>query len=1008
VAPSRDRRRPLDGRDDGRRSRHLLVRICRLSRWPIRAYFLVLVLLFVFAAGGAAVYVRGQADRDAKVHALNDARFAAKTASKQLGTYVSLVGASVKGLAENPRISQTFVHPAGCTLSFSGLGGPDRGHIDIIAPDGTVACSSRTPATGGHLSGYRGETWIRRALAGPFFRAPVVDRATGAKVAITAVPIPGGTGVIAAFADLESVGRELAAQYGGGHPVEFLVTSKDGRTVIARSISARHWIGASAPPSLLSSEVERRDLDGTTRIYAMSQLPGVGWRFYAGEDRGVVLASAAHLADRQLAIILFGLVAFLFAAWLVYLNLVRPIRRLRATLRKSRDAVRPKQVPTAGPAEIRGLAEDINGLIDSVDRELGERERAEEAAQTSERNYRLLFQSNPNPMWVFDVETLRFLTVNEAAIRQYGYSRDEFLTMTIEDIRPPEDIPLLHTIVGRDSATDARGFAPAAIWRHRRKDGSVIHVEVTSHTHEFEGVAARVVLALDVTQLRESEARYRDLFENATDLIATTDLDGRLTDANRAFVDAVGYSLDELLGKPLSELVPPESQQKLQDARTSKLSSGLHATVYEHELLAKDGNLIQVEVSSRVTEAHGQPSGIEAICRDVSDRKRLEDQLRQSQRLEAIGQLAGGVAHDFNNLLTVISGYTEVLLSSNGNGAHRELSQIAGASARAAALTRQLLAFSRRQVLQPRVIDVNEVIGNLAPMVERLIGEDLELVTALDPRLHHVVADPGQVEQVLMNLAVNARDAMPAGGKLTIETGNATLDEHYAASHQDAKAGPHAVLAVSDTGVGMDAATLERVFEPFFTTKPLGSGTGLGLATVHGIVNQSGGNIWVYSEPGKGTTFKIYFPAVNAELTEEAILGPAVAPTGAETILVVEDEPSLRSLIAEMLSGNGYRVITAATPLEALELVEQEEGIDLLLTDLIMPHLGGRDLAARVTELRPRISVLFMSGYADEAANRSGALGPGAPYLEKPFSAYELATRIRSILDASPPLALVP
>ncbi|MEY2433223.1 MAG: two-component system, cell cycle sensor histidine kinase and response regulator CckA, partial [Acidimicrobiaceae bacterium] len=774
-----------------------------MGHWPIRAYFLVLVLLFVFAAAAATVYVRGQADRDAKHGALDDARFAAKTASKQLGSYVTVVGMSVKGLATNPQIGQTFVHPSACSLTFSGLGGPDRGHIDIIAADGTVACSSRKPAPGTHLSGYRGVAWMHRALAGPIFQGPVVDRATGAKVFISAMPIPGGTGVVAAFADLEAVGRELAAQYGGGQPVEFLVTTKDRRTVVARSIEARRWIGASLPEPASSSKVERRDLNGTTRMYAMSQVPGVGWKFYAGEDRAVVLASAAHLANRQLVIILVGLVAFLLAAWLVYLNLVRPISRLRATLRRSRGDARPKQVPTSGPVEIRGLAEDINGLIDSVDRELGERQRAEEAAQASERNYRLLFESNPNPMWVFDVETLRFLTVNEAAIRQYGYSRAEFLTMTIEDIRPPEDVPLLHASVGVDSAADARGFTPGAIWRHRRKDGSVIHVEVTSHAHEFEGVAARVVLALDVTQLRESEARYRDLFENATDLIATTDLEGCLTDANRAFVNAVGYSLDELVGKPLAELVPPESRQKLQEARTSKLTSGLQGTVYDHELLTKDGSHIQVEVSSRVTEAHGLPSGIEAICRDVSERKRLEDQLRQSQRLEAIGQLAGGIAHDFNNLLTVISGYTEVLLKSNGNGAHRELTQIAGASARAAALTRQLLAFSRRQVLQPRVIDVNDVIGNLAPMVERLIGEDLELVTALDPRLHHVIADPGQIEQVLMNLAVNARDAMPTGGKLTIETGNAILDEHYAAAHQDANAGPHAVLAVSDTGVGM-------------------------------------------------------------------------------------------------------------------------------------------------------------------------------------------------------------
>jgi PAS domain S-box-containing protein len=982
-------------------ARRTAARVFQVGGWPIRAYFLLLVLLFVVAAGAASLYVRDQADRDARRSAQTQAAFAATTASKQLGIYLALLRSSVAGLAANPRIANTFAHPQGCTLSFSGLGGPDHGHLDIISPLGAVACSSKPPGTS-PAPPYRSESWLALALKQPVFIAPVVDPRTGVQMSLTTVPIPGGKGVVAAFADLGALGRELAAQYAGGQPVEFLVVKGDDEgTVIARSIGGARAVGTSLHGTAFASSsrrVERRDLDGLPRLYASTPVPGVSWRLYAGEDKAAVLGAAGRLANRQLLIILIGLAAFLLAATLTYLSLVRPLSRLRASVRKTSADARPLAVPAGGPTEIKGLADEINGLIESVDRELTERQRAEEILQASERNYRLLFESNPHPMWAFDVATLRFLAVNDAAVRSYGYSRDEFLAMTIEEIRPAEDIPLLRDVV---DVAENRGLNAATIWRHQRRDGSIIEVEITSHAHEFEGKAARVVLALDVSELRASEARYRDLFENATDLIATTDLDGRLTNVNQAFVNALGYSREELIGKPLLELVPPESHGQLQVARADKLSADQHATIYEHDLIAKDGRRLQIEVSSRLIEANGQASGVEAICRDVTDRRRLEDQLRQTQRLEAIGQLAGGIAHDFNNLLTVIGGYTDAILKAPEHSHDRELTQIAGASARAATLTRQLLAFSRRQMLLPRVIDLNEIVGNLTPMLERVIGEDLELVAALDPELDHVVADAGQIEQVLMNLAVNARDAMPNGGKLTIETGNVMLDEHYAETHPDSNAGPHAMLAVSDTGAGIDPDILERVFEPFFTTKPLGTGTGLGLATVHGIVKQSGGNIWVYSEPGHGTTFKIYLPAVSADVTDHRDTAPTHVPGGTETILVVEDEPSLRSLVGDMLELNGYNVIIAESSTAALDLVENERpSIDLLLTDLIMPQLGGRDLAARIKRTMPTVNVLFMSGYSDEAVNRNGTLEAEAAYLEKPFSGAELARKIRATLDA--------
>jgi two-component system, cell cycle sensor histidine kinase and response regulator CckA len=517
-----------------------------------------------------------------------------------------------------------------------------------------------------------------------------------------------------------------------------------------------------------------------------------------------------------------------------------------------------------------------------------------------------------------------------------------------------------------------------------------------------------VVLALDVTErveaerlLRVSEARYRDLFENASDLIATVDLDGRVTDVNGAFVAATGYSRDELLQLRLENLIPAESRAALEQARTQKLA-GASETVYEHELLAKDGTRIQLEVASRLIFEDGRPVGTEAICRDISERKQLEEQLRQAQRLEAVGRLAGGVAHDFNNLLTVISGYAEALLEGRDRAHEPELDQIAAAAERATILTRQLLAFSRRQVLRPRVLQLNDIVAGLTPMLSRLIGEDVELAATLAPSLNTVLADPNQLEQVLVNLAVNARDAMPEGGLLRIQTANVVLDEEYVAQHAEAVVGPHVMLSVSDTGIGMDDETLSHVFEPFFTTKPVGVGTGLGLATVYGIVKQSGGSMWVYSEPGQGTTFKALLPRADSPATVEAARAPTpVAAKGTETILLAEDEESLKRLTARILENHGYEVIAADTATEAVAIAARNgRTIHLLLTDLVMPELSGTALAERVCELVPDVRVLFMSGYADDVVTRNGSLTPGSAFLEKPFSANDLATKVRETLDA--------
>jgi two-component system, cell cycle sensor histidine kinase and response regulator CckA len=415
-----------------------------------------------------------------------------------------------------------------------------------------------------------------------------------------------------------------------------------------------------------------------------------------------------------------------------------------------------------------------------------------------------------------------------------------------------------------------------------------------------------------------------------------------------------------------------------------------------------NGAVIAVETVGMPFTLDGQQAVL-TIIRDVSERKRLEDHVRQAQRMEAVGQLAGGIAHDFNNLLTVITSYSAMLLAEQSTtpDVRADLEEIKSAADRAAALTRQLLAFSRRQLLQPRVLDVNELALNLEKMLRRLLREDIELVTALDPALGLVHADPGQLEQVIVNLAVNARDAMPDGGRLTIETANVTLDESFGPLPEGG-AGDHVMLAVSDTGHGMTEAVKAHIFEPFFTTKETGKGTGLGLSTVYGIVQQSGGSVWVYSEPGQGTTFKIYLPLAVAARTKRDSPPPRLpVSVGSETILLVEDEERVRRAARRILEGSGYTVLEAATGAEAVRLCETHPTpIGLVLTDMVMPEMGGRELSAHVVRLRPEAKILFMSGYTEDVALHHDVLAPGAMFLDKPFTPVSLTQKVREALAA--------
>jgi PAS domain S-box-containing protein len=517
---------------------------------------------------------------------------------------------------------------------------------------------------------------------------------------------------------------------------------------------------------------------------------------------------------------------------------------------------------------------------------------------------------------------------------------------------------------------------------------------------------------LEKSQIERHEGRTRlaVMMERMPAILWTTDKNLRYTSAVGAGLGTLGLRSGDLMGKTLFEYFQTENPE-------------FPSIASHRKALAGESLTYQLEWQKRVLESHVQPLrgsdgellGVIGVALDITERKHLTDQLRQSQKLQAVGELAGGVAHDFNNLLMVVKGHAEMLTERLFSGAtgkedavRHNVEQIQQAAERAAGLTRQLLAFSRMQVLHPRVLALNEVVGNMIQMVSRVIGENIELVFLPGANLGRVKADPSQIEQVVLNLVVNARDAMPDGGRLTIETSNVDLDSSYASQHAVVEPGPYVMLTVSDTGCGMDDATQARIFEPFFTTKEQGRGTGLGLATVYGVVKQSGGYIWVYSEVDHGTTFKVYLPEVTAPAeklaTEKAAKGPE---PGTETILFVEDEDSVRDLVTEYLSARGYRVLAASDGVQALQIAAGHRGeIQLLITDVVMPRLSGRDLAAKVSASRPGLKVLYISGYTDDSIFRHGVLEGGMSFMQKPFNLKALATKVREVLEGIPAGAL--
>lgn len=523
-------------------------------------------------------------------------------------------------------------------------------------------------------------------------------------------------------------------------------------------------------------------------------------------------------------------------------------------------------------------------------------------------------------------------------------------------------------------------------------------------TYVSQHIATAIACRRDRDALQASEARYRNLVESAVyGMLRSAPDQDRFLDANPALLAMLGYeSQAELTRASIARDIaadPGDCTRLMAEMQSRRVVNG-----YDTRWKRKDGKLVYVRLSARANFENGHVSTVDLIVEDITERRSLEEQLRQAQKMEAVGRLAGGVAHDFNNLLTIIKGYGELMLEqlSPSDPLRSEVEEVRKAADRAASLTRQLLAFSRQQVLAPKVVDLNNIVANMDKMLRRLMGEDVQVATHLDPQLGRIKADPGQVEQVIMNLAVNARDAMPTGGKLTIVTGNIEIDPTSAAEHLSMQPGSYVMLAVSDSGTGMDEETRLRVFEPFFTTKESGKGTGLGLSTVYGIVKQSGGYIWAYSELNVGSTFKVYFPRVHApvEFSSGKTSAAGQVYLGHETILLVEDEDGVRGLVREVLQKNGYHVLECRHGGEALQLCERHGGkIHLLLTDVVLEHMSGRELSTRLTHLRPDMRVIYMSGYTPEAIVHHGVLAPGTAFLQKPFTTQALARKVREVLD---------
>jgi PAS domain S-box-containing protein len=660
--------------------------------------------------------------------------------------------------------------------------------------------------------------------------------------------------------------------------------------------------------------------------------------------------------------------------------------------------------------------EELEQRIKEFEKESAKGIRREEVLREEATMFRVAFEQAPVGICLVNPDG-RFLNVNGKFCDMLGYSVSELLSRTFQDITHPDDLGssiewFRNSLAGETTIADLEK-------RYLHKEGHVVWGIVRGFLLRNVDGSARFFIThvQDITErkraeeaLRESEEKYKELYEEAPMGYMEYDNKGRITKVNRRELEMLGYTAEEVVGEPAWNFVM--EKEKGQELIKAKLAGDKPPSKdLERTYIRKDGTTFPGLIQDAIfKDRSGRIMGIRSTILDITERKRaekerekLEAQLRQAQKMEAAGRLAGGVAHDFNNMLGIIIGNVELakMEVEPSEPIHNELQEIQKAAQRSANIVRQLLAFARKQTVSPKVVDLNDAVSGMLKMLRRLIGEEIELAWIPGHDLWPVKIDPSQVDQILANLAVNARDAIAGVGKVTVETANAVFDESYCREHEEALPGKHVLLALSDTGSGMTPEIMEHLFDPFFTTKEVGKGTGLGLATVYGIVKQNKGFIYVYSELGKGTTFKIYLP----KLEGEAVVAPEKTdekkiPKGTETVLVAEDEGALLNLARAILTRQGYTVLTARTPSEALSLAEEHQGeIHLLLTDVVMPEMNGRELMEKLYAKRPNIKGLFMSGYTANVVAHHGVLDKGVHFIEKPFSPIALGEKVREVLD---------
>jgi two-component system, cell cycle sensor histidine kinase and response regulator CckA len=742
---------------------------------------------------------------------------------------------------------------------------------------------------------------------------------------------------------------------------------------------------------------------GGDRIGALSGLSGTPWVVWVEFPRAAVVARAPTFLRRMAT---FGLLvavgALLLMRWFT-VRVTRPLAAMTTAAEVMASGDYSRRVAGEGRDEIGRMGRAFNAMASQVESDIARRMSAESALRASEGRYRTLFDHAPDGILIADADST-YIDANPGICRMLGYSHDELVGRHASDIVASHEVPRIESALR--TVQTRSGYHRQ--WLFRRKDGSLCPADIIAAKMPDGRIVGMV---RDITEqnqateaLRSAEERMRFALQSAD--VGIWEVDYRTGALRVSDILAAQFGLEPGgFGGTFDAFlacIHPDDRAAVRDEVEKAKKSGADFSL-QHRVIRPDGKVRWLTGAGRIHVGDdGEPLRGVGIALDVTERHALEAQYQQAQKMEAVGRLAGGVAHDFNNLLTAILGYSELVLDgvNPSDPLYADLVEIHKAGTSAAALTGQLLTFSRKQIIQPALLDLNVVVGAMQGMLARLIGEDVAIVVRLSPAPAAVMADRGQVEQIIMNLAVNARDAMPRGGTLTIETADVDLDDRYTASHFNVAPGIYVVLAVSDTGTGMSEEVQAHLFEPFFTTKEVGKGTGLGLATVHGIVARSGGSVGIYSEVGKGTSVKVYLPRAGGALPVTTAPVAAARPAaGAHTVLVVDDAPGVRRLARRLLQRQGYQVLLAADATEALRLCRGHASIDLLLTDVVMPGASGPDLTNDLVATRPGMKFIYMSGYTEEAIVHHGVLKPGIAFLHKPFTSEALSRKVREVLE---------